>query len=83
MKLGQLLLFGNCGVVASWHWDWSITWRWILAWRRRDPATRPGLYFHSTYCGRGFLCGLNSRLLGDWSLHVQPNMRRGDLGIDK
>ena len=19
-------------VIASWHWNWSITWRWLLWW---------------------------------------------------
>jgi hypothetical protein len=37
----QLLLFvrGHCGgepagfyTIAGWHWNWSITWRWVLHW---------------------------------------------------
>jgi len=37
----QLLLFkrGTCGtdkashyVIAGWHWNWSITWRWVIWW---------------------------------------------------
>lgn len=75
MRLGQLLLFQN-NVVISWHWKWSITWRWILAWKRRDPVTKLGFHWIRTYGGDGLLCCLNSRLLGDWSFHLQPNMRR-------
>lgn len=75
MKIGQLTLFQN-NVVAAWQWKWSLTWRWLLDRRPRDPATRLGFYKIETYGKKGWIRGLNSRLLGDWALHLQPNMRR-------
>lgn len=41
MKIGALYLFERCHkngdpdsrwMIAALHWQWSITWRWVLDW---------------------------------------------------
>jgi hypothetical protein len=75
MTIGNLYMSGNRqGVVISWHWPWSITWRWLLtAYPHED--VKLGFYRLSMYGGDGFACGLNTRIT-DICLRVQPNMNK-------
>jgi hypothetical protein len=73
MKVGPLSLFNNH--IASWHWPWSLTWRWVLSVHRRNRSVRLGPFFMRTHCGGGVLCGLNTPL-ADIVFQSQPNMRR-------
>lgn len=72
MKIGALSLFS--GHMAAWHWSWSLTWSWILSIRRHQDV-KTGLFAIRTYCGRGFMCGLNTPLI-DIVFQSQPAMRR-------
>ena len=68
-------------VLLAWHWNWSLTWRWILAWSEwyKPPGTQ-GFSFMRTHRGRGvnFMSCFNTRLLGHFSLQTQPNMRKNN-----
>lgn len=63
--------------VMSWHWPWSLTWRWGICKSPYYPRPgKQGFGFIRTHRGRGFnfiLC-FNSSLTGHWSLQTQPNM---------
>ena len=61
----------------SWHWKKSITWRWILQYKLKRNRYHFGPYFHRTYSGRGFMCGLNMGYLGSVNFQLQPNLWKG------
>ena len=70
-------------MLASLHWPWSLTWRWAVYWHPPSPIVvngrrYPRSYFLRTHRGRGinFMAGLRVPMLGHFSIHTQPNMRR-------
>lgn len=92
MKIGPLGLFRRRHsngrpipdiTVASWHWAWSLTWRWVLVWQSPHGQRWFWPRFHhvSTYRGmpgRPKWCGHTSLfmpLVGSLHLQSQPNMR--------
>ncbi len=85
MEIGALTLFkrmhsngtpGKTILVAAWHWELSLTWRWHMSWHP-GLAGRMGLYFMRVHRGQGFNfhAGANLPLLGSLSIQTQPNMR--------
>jgi len=53
MKVGRnLIVFGNNGLVAAWHWHWSRTWRWGL-WVRKPKSKGFHVGRFKTYGGKG------------------------------
>ena len=85
MKIGPLKLFErmHCNgqpsktiLIASWHWKWSITWRFHISWTPRLEG-RVGFYFSRVYKhqpGLNFHTGFNIPVLGSFSIQTQPNM---------
>jgi len=71
-----LKIHGRFGKFAvAWHWDWSITWRWLVVWRsghftwsiqKSDPNVESGYGWRHFNIGR----------LGSISVTWQPNMKR-------
>lgn len=57
----------------SWHWDWSLTWRWIASIRKWDGKTQLGLHRIKTHQGKAVICVFNTPLFC-LSLQTQPNM---------
>lgn len=62
------------GYLVAWHWNWSITWRWIVKWRKGNyPLGRTK--FDNKYNGHGW----RHYSLGRFGLIEvvwQPNMKR-------
>lgn len=85
MKLGPLTLFQRMHsngtpirswVIASLHWNWSITWRWTFTWRP-GLSGRGGPYVMRVYRGSpglNFHAGINLPVVGSFSVQTQPNM---------
>jgi hypothetical protein len=86
MKIGPLSFFERMHsngkdidsiLIASLHWPWSITWRWVFV---RSPWYRmpgkQGVSLVRTYRGRGFnfRASFNAPFLGHLSIQTQPNM---------
>ena len=59
----------------SWHWNWSLTWRWVFAIRKHYSGHRLGFHKMRTHQGEAWLIVWNTRLL-DFSFQSQPNMPR-------
>lgn len=83
MRTGPLTLFkrmrpASAGVLlASLHWQDSITWRWSLTYSRFKPNAARGFRRHRTYTykpGWNGMLMLNLPLIGCVRLDVQPNM---------
>jgi hypothetical protein len=97
VKLGALSLFERIhanskptgGVlIAALHWQWSLTWRWILTWHPSVKTMlvaghrQPRFYWiRHRGAGLNFMAGARIPLLGDFSIHTQPNMRRREGAI--
>ena len=60
--------------IASWHWKWSLTWRWILSYKIKRNKYHFGFYKHINHQGKGLMCGLNAGYLGSIHFQLQPNM---------
>lgn len=83
MRIGPLTLFkrmrpATAGLlIASLHWQSSITWRWTLTHSRFNPNVARGFRSCRTYTYKpgwnGFLM-LNLPLIGHLRLDIQPNM---------
>lgn len=74
VKYKQRQLFIKWFSIA-WHWNWSLTWRWIFDIKRHDPCVLLGFHKMRIHQGSDWLIVWNTRLL-DFAFRSQPNMPR-------
>lgn len=86
MRIGALCLFkrqhcngkpSNSWIIASWHWKWSLTWRWVITYTKKHSGN-VGFYFRRVYKyskGLNFHCGFNLPIIGSVNIQTQPNMK--------
>ncbi len=79
----------NSFVLASWHWKWSLTWRWVFVWSQwYRPPGRQGFSSHRNHIGRGFnfMAVLNLPLIGHFlppdATEHEDDAERGVEGCD-
>lgn len=60
---------------VAWHWNWSLTWRWIFYVRKHYSVHRLGFHAMRTQQGKAWLIVWNTRFL-DFGFQSQPNMLR-------
>lgn len=62
-------------IIASWHWAWSITWRWVFYFHPHRQGTKLGVHTNRRHDGRLISKGVNTPWGSVW-LAFQDNMRR-------
>lgn len=76
MKIGPLYIaHGENAALLSWHYDWSITWSWLVSlhWHRKPNAL--GFYKMPIHGGEGVFAGWNNRIF-DLHFQSQPTLAR-------